>query len=179
MRVSSRGYGLIQPIRPIGAFTVPLASTTTQVSLHPYPAVNPALGPPTLPYYASTSFYCDRLDPYCLPGSVYPGLYHGLSWWQVDSSWLLRYDFITPDRLDSRHSTCFSPPCHEVPPEYPPLRWHPWPVEPPYADRVQRWWPLREWPPSGPLPVPIEQTSNRPIEIISWREAGGLLDMII
>jgi hypothetical protein len=38
---------------------------------------------------------------------------------------------------------------------------------------------LREWPPSGPLPVPIEQTSNRPIEIISWREAGGLLDMII
>ena len=54
--------------------------------------------------------------------------------------------------------------------------WHPWPVVPPFVDRVDHWWPGDAWPLVKPLPPAESHPTPPPPQILSWRDIGGLLD---
>jgi len=56
-------------------------------------------------------------------------------------------------------------------------KWEPWPVEPPFVDRVEIHWPGDDWPPVPPPCVVEDRLPDTPPQIIAWRDTGGLLDM--
>lgn len=69
------------------------------------------------------------------------------------------------------------PPFRLAVPGEPALQWKPWPVEPPFIDRVRIHWPSDDWPPVPPPVVIEDELPDAPPQIILWREVGGLLDM--
>lgn len=58
-----------------------------------------------------------------------------------------------------------------------PARWQPWPVESPRSDHLAIRWPSDDWP-VGESRITVEDTlPDAPVQIIEWRQTGGLLDM--
>ena len=57
--------------------------------------------------------------------------------------------------------------------------WEPWPAHEAFADEKTRWWPSDDYPPTDPPVVIEDRIPDPPIEIVDWRDRGGLLNTVI
>lgn len=73
----------------------------------------------------------------------------------------------SPDRLQQ------APPSEGSHPAEP---WKPWSAEPPFVQRVGRWWPSDDFPPDEPQAVIEDRVPDVPPDIVEWYTRGGLLD---